>query len=130
MRAPRRLLVPLLALALIALAAPVASLASGGGSAGDQQYTDPFAGSQTTTPQTTTHTVTSPPPAPAPAATAPAPTTPATPAPTASTTPPQTAAPTTLNRLPYTGYDGWVGAGFGITMIAGGLVLRRRARRA
>ena len=126
--------------AALALAVPAATLAANGGSAGDQQYTDPFAG---TPAPTSTQTSTTPAPAPAtatapvastPSAGTPAPVT-ATPAaspaagsetPAATTTP----VPTHPTELPFTGYDSWLAAGLGAAMVAGGLVLRRRARAA
>lgn len=130
----RLVLAGLLALVLAALAAPAVSLAGGGGSAGDQQYTDPFSGGGTSH-STSTAQATTPTPAPAPAP-APAPGSAATSAtPTTPTADPTatiaTATPlSTVATLPYTGYDLWTAAGFGLTMVAGGLVLRRRTRRA
>jgi len=141
----RRLLTVILALFALALAVPAATLAAGGGSAGDQQYTDPFAGTSTptatshpTTPTSTTPapaTTTAPPPVDStPAQTAPAPTaaTATTPSASASadgsaTTTDSTARPTTLA---FTGYDSWLAGGLGFAMVAGGITLRRRARRA
>lgn len=124
----------MLVLGAIMLAVPAVTLASGGGSAGDQQYTDPFAGTPTST---ATHTA--------------APPTTTTAAPAAATTP--ASSPTTLSAAPtstlgstmpsgstsstsaaaqpqlaYTGYDAWMAAGFGLVLVAGGLVLRRRTR--
>ena len=124
----------MLVLGTLALSIPAATFASGGGSAGDQQYTDPFAG--TSTPTASTHTTTH------------AQTT--TPQPTTSAAPPATVAPTTVStttgtvngdpsgtptataaspQLPYTGYDSWLAGGFGFAMVSAGLVLRRRTRR-
>jgi hypothetical protein len=132
-----------LVIAALALAGPAAALASGGGgSAGDQQYTDPFAG---TSNPTSTHSQTST--ATTPAATAPATATAPVPAPATvpatSTAPPPatpaqapptggsgTATSTRPTQLPFTGYDSWVAAGLGAAMVAGGLVMRRRLRRA
>jgi hypothetical protein len=134
----RRLLTWILVLAALALAVPAATLASGpGGSAGDQQYTDPFAGtSNPATTHTTTHTATTPAPAPAttpaPAATSTAPA-PAAPAPAASTAPdttPATSTPARPTSLAFTGYDSWLAGGLGVAMVGGGVLLRRRARRA
>ncbi len=127
-------------------AAPAVTLANG--SAGDQQYTDPFGGGNanaTTTRAAPTSTAAPPsataPPAssaPAtspPATTAPAPSTAA--APTTATTPaaPATPQPTatiaggaSLSTLPYTGYDAWIAAGFGAVMLGTGLTLRLRTR--
>jgi hypothetical protein len=147
-RASRRVAAWILVILILALAVPAVTLASGpGGSAGDQQYTDPFAG--TSTPTATTHqsaTATTPPVTTAPATTAPAGATPTTTAPPPTTTPAPTtaaAAPSTSgdpgttptattasNTLPYTGYDGWLAATLGFAMVAGGVGLRRRARRA
>jgi LPXTG-motif cell wall-anchored protein len=124
----------MLVLGALALSIPAATLASGGGSAGDQQYTDPFAGSSTPTASThtTTHAQTTTPP------------------PTTSAAPPATVTPTTVStatgtlnadpsgmptataagsQLPYTGYDSWLAGGFGFAMVSAGLVLRRRTRR-
>jgi LPXTG-motif cell wall-anchored protein len=127
-RTSRRLVAWITALALLGLCVPAVTIASGGGSAGDQQYTDPFAGTPTkpqTTPSAPAATT------PAPAATTPAPA--ATPttavSPSAATTPAQTIGSTTVKSLPYTGYDGWLAAGFGLTLLGGGLVLRRHTRR-
>lgn len=126
----------------VALSIPAATLASGGGSAGDQQYTDPFAG--TSTPTRTSHpptTVTSPPASPtttaAPTITV-APTPTPTPSPataTATGTPtsdpsPTPTATTAANQLPYTGYDSGLAGALGLALVGGGLALRRRLRRA
>jgi len=134
----------MLVIGALALSVPAVTLAAGGGgSAGDQQYTDPFAG--TSTPTSPTHTATSAP------TTSATPTTPASPTTTAApaTSPPATTsdsppvqptdtiaadptatiASTSTNQLPYTGYDGWLAATFGFVMVGGGLVLRRRAGR-
>ena len=61
MRRPRHALVVLLVLGLLGFALPALALAAGGGSAGDQQYTDPFGGSGSAT---TTHRTTTSAPAP------------------------------------------------------------------
>jgi hypothetical protein len=136
--ASRRLLTWILVLAALGLAVPAATLASGGGgSAGDQQYTDPFAGSSNPASTTSTHTTTRPAPAPtttpattpAPPATSTAPAPPA--APTASTgTSAATATTARPTTLPFTGYDSWLAGGLGVAMVGGGVLLRRRARRA
>jgi hypothetical protein len=138
-RRPRHLIAVCLTLGLLALALPAVSLA--GGSAGDQQYTDPFGGgggsSATTTQPTTTSappaTATTPPATTPPATTPPATTTPATTTP--ETTPaapadtgPISADPSATTTLPYTGYPAWMAAGFGVAMLGAGLTLRRRAR--
>jgi LPXTG-motif cell wall-anchored protein len=132
----------MLLLGALALAAPAVTLASGGGgSAGDQQYTDPFAGtapgkSKPKTTTTSTPTTSSQPATTTPATTTPAaaPTTTATPvASTATssdpTTPTATIASTTTGELPHTGYDGWLAATLGFVLVGGGLVLRARLRR-
>jgi len=106
-----------------ALVVPALSLA--GGSAGNQQYTDPFGSSSqsSTTQAAPPSTTASPAPGTTPAS-APATTTAADPTATAAT------ATTSSGTLPYTGYDVWTGVGFAVTLIAGGIVLRRRAHRA
>jgi len=112
---------------MLALSVPAASLASGGGSAGDQQYTDPFANTTTAKSTTTAPAATStatPAPATAPAS-APAPVTPTATA--AATTTSTTVAPSTL---PFTGFDSRLAGALGVSMIAGGMILRRRTRRA
>jgi hypothetical protein len=138
----RKLWVLCLTLGLFALALPAASLA--GGSAGDQQYTDPFGGgggSSATTSQTTTASAPPPttaaaPPATTPADTTPVETTPATTpdATTAVSPTPDTGVVTTdptggsAGTLPYTGYPAWMAGGFGVVMLVSGLTLRRRSR--
>jgi cytoskeletal protein RodZ len=132
----------MLLLVLVALAVPAVSFA--GGSAGDQQYTDPFgatsgsgshsASTSTSSPATTTSS---------PAQTTPPSTTPAAPTPSADPTtaavapttagdPTATMAGGSSTTLPYTGYDAWTAVGFGLTLLAGGAALRwhLRARRA
>ena len=135
MPASRRLLTWILVLAALGLAVPAATLAAGGGgSAGDQQYTDPFAGTST---PSSTHTATTPAPTTTAAATTPAPappdtaTTPA-PAPAAASadSAPATATTARPTTLAFTGYDSWLAAGLGAAMIGGGVLLRRRVRRA
>ncbi len=130
----------LLILGLAGFAVPAATLAAGGGSAGDQQYTDPFGGSSGGKATKTTATST----APAPAATTPPATTPpattpttSTPAPTGSGT---TGTPTAVaatsaktgktgKTLPFTGYDGRLAALLGAGLVLGGAGLRIRLRR-
>ena len=129
----------MLLLVLVALAVPAVSLA--GGSAGDQQYTDPFAGgssggsgshtagTHTSGPATTTSR-----PAPAQSSSSPAPVastsaadpTTATPVATTAGEPTATMAGGSSTSLPYTGYDAWTAVGFGLTLVAGGAVLRWR----
>jgi LPXTG-motif cell wall-anchored protein len=133
----------MLLLGVLALAVPAVTLAGGGGSAGDQQYTDPFAGTApgkskpktttTRTPTTATQPATTP--ATTPAATAP-PTTSATPvASTSGASDPSTPTATiasstgTAGELPHTGYDGWLAAALGVALVGGGLGLRARLRR-
>jgi LPXTG-motif cell wall-anchored protein len=127
----------ILLLGALALAIPAVTLAGGGGgSAGDQQYTDPFAGTSpgkskpkttsTSAPTTSTQPATTP-------ATGPTPTTSVTPVAGTSTasdptTPTATIASTT-GQLPHTGYDSWLAAGLGFVLVAGGLGLRARLRR-
>ena len=137
-RTPRWLVTCMLLLGVLALAVPAVALAGGGGSAGDQQYTDPFGGTSpgkskpkttsTSAPPTTTSS--------APATTTPpaTPTTSATPVTGTSTasdptTPTATIASTTAGQLPHTGYDGWLAAALGFALVGGGLVLRARLRR-
>ncbi|MGH2856583.1 MAG: LPXTG cell wall anchor domain-containing protein [Solirubrobacteraceae bacterium] len=114
----------------LALAIPAVTLAAGGGSAGDQQYTDPFAGSPTTATTTPTHTQT---------ATSTPTATSAPPTPSASATTPQSTVTLTSNdptattahqQLPYTGYDSWLAGALGFSLVGAGVVVRRRARRA
>lgn len=124
----------LLVLGALALAVPAATLAAGGGgSAGDNQYTDPFANSHSATSATAT--------SPAPATTS---SSPATVAPTTTSAPPaptptvSTPAPTatlatgtagaTPRTLPYTGFDGLLAGALGVGLITGGAALRRRSR--
>jgi len=116
----RKIVSYLLLLGALVLSVPAVTLAAGGGSAGDQQYTDPFAtqpGSSSshkpTTPSTTTTAA-----APATTTTAPAPT------PTATT-----ASNPSAKTLPYTGYDSWLAGGFGLVLAGAGLSLRRKAQR-
>jgi LPXTG-motif cell wall-anchored protein len=89
-------------------------------SAGDEQYSDPFGGTDQSQAQAT--------PAPA-APTAPAPAAqpaqPATPAPAAPTQPAPAGA-----QLPRTGADAWLPALLGLVLLSAGVALRARARRA
>jgi hypothetical protein len=148
MRDGRHLAALLVVLGALALAVPALALA--GGSAGNNQYTNPFGGgttsqlattpprtSSTTAPVTTTST---PPPVSteSPGTTESPPTaTPTTsvvttsePAPTATAAASPGAGTTTDGKaLPRTGYAGWEIAGFALVMIAGGFVIRRRVGR-
>jgi LPXTG-motif cell wall-anchored protein len=128
----------MLLLGALALAVPAVTLAAGGGgSAGDQQYTDPFGGTSTPTSKPKTTATTPPQTTPTPA---PAPTTSATPVASTQTattqtssdptTPTATIASSTTGTLPRTGYDSWLAAGLGFVLVGGGLALRVRARRA
>lgn len=133
----------MLLLVLLALAVPAVSLA--GGSAGDQQYTDPFAGGSGSSGSHTAGTTTSAPAqttsSPAPAQTTPSAAPSTTPAASTSADPTTAAAvPTTAGEptatmaggssttLPYTGYDAWTAVGFGVTLVAGGAALRWHLR--
>ncbi|MGH2890184.1 MAG: LPXTG cell wall anchor domain-containing protein [Solirubrobacteraceae bacterium] len=121
----------LVVLLALALAIPAVTLAAGGGSAGDQQYTDPFAGTPKTT-STATQTQTAPSTAPTTTApsTSPTPTTSApVPSSTAAPSAADPTATTALNQLPYTGYSGWLAAAFGFALVAAGVIVRRRLRR-
>jgi LPXTG-motif cell wall-anchored protein len=131
-RTPRWLATCMLLLGALALAVPAVTLASGGGSAGDQQYTDPFGGTTTSA----THTTTSAPPATSSPSPSPTPTTSATPVASTQTSSSDPTAPTatiassTAGQLPRTGYDSWLAAALGFALVAGGLALRVRIRRA
>ena len=127
----------MLLLGALALAIPAVTLASGGGSAGDQQYTDPFAGTPPPSKSKTKTTATAPssPTSTAPVATA-STTTPASATPVASTssssdptTPTATIASSTAGTLPHTGYDDWLPAALGFALVGGGLLIRVRLRR-
>jgi LPXTG-motif cell wall-anchored protein len=120
------------------LVAPAASAAS---CAGCAQYTNPLG--STTQPATHSGTVTASPPATQTATPTPSTTPPSTDAPaaTATTTDPDptaTAASSAVGGstttagpvLPHTGYDSWTIVGFGVVLLGGGLVVRRRIRRA
>jgi hypothetical protein len=126
----------MLLLGALALVVPAVTVASGGGSAGDQQYTDPFAGTSpgkskpktttTSAPTTSTQAATQPATSSAPPAS-----TPVASATTSSdpTTPTATIASSTAGQLPHTGYDSWLAAGLGFVLVSGGLGLRERLRR-
>jgi hypothetical protein len=121
----------LVCLGLLALlAGPTVALAQGGGSAGDQQYTDPF-GSTThsSTTQTQPQQTTTSAPATTPPATSTTPAT-VTSSADAGSTPVATAASSNGKTLPYTGLDLWTVVGVGLTLMASGLLIRVRSRRA
>src|SRR5262245_28734005 len=109
---------------IVALALPGTALAQG---AGDEQYTDPFAGQQDEEQQPAAPEAT-PAPAPAPEEAAPAAPEPAAPAPAPAPAAP-TAQPSTAEQLPYTGADAGLIALGGALLVAAGLALRRRDRR-
>lgn len=120
-------------LGALALAVPAVTLASGGGSAGDQQYTDPFAGTPPPGKSKPKTTATTSPPT---TSTAPATPTPTSATPVASTssssdptTPTATIASSTAGTLPHTGYDGRLAAALGFGLVGGGLLIRARLRR-
>jgi hypothetical protein len=130
----------MLLLLALALAVPAVSLAGGRGSAGDQQYTDPFSGGSGGSSHPAGSTTSAPATSTTPAQTTSSPaasTTPATPTssadPTTASAVPTTAGEPTATiagppstTLPYTGYDAWTAVGFGLTLVAGGAVLRWR----
>jgi LPXTG-motif cell wall-anchored protein len=127
----------MLLLGALALAVPAVTLASGGGSAGDQQYTDPFAGTPSSSQSKTTTTSSAPATSTTPATAAPTPTSTSPTTPVASTqtssdptTPTATiATPSTAGQLPRTGYDSWLAGALGFALVGGGLLLRARLRR-
>jgi hypothetical protein len=108
-----------LAACLVALAVPSAALAQ---TPGDEQYTDPFGGSQDEgsggQPDAGEE-------APPPSAT-PAPAAPETSAPPAAE--PEAASSQAAEELPYSGGDAGLLAVGGVTLVVGGVVLRLRLR--
>lgn len=134
-RTSRWLVTCIVLLGALALAVPAVTIASGGGSAGDQQYTDPFGGSspgkskpKTTASTTTTQAATTSTPvatSTTPVATA----DPTTAAASDPTTPTATIATSTAGRLPHTGYDSLLSAVLGFALVSGGLILRAQLRR-
>jgi hypothetical protein len=123
--------------ASISAAAPAGALATGGGSAGDQQYIDPLAGLHSHAHKPTTSTPS--PPSPSPSTGAASGTSNTTSGAqvagttTSSTNDPTATTATTASggrKLPFTGFDPLPGVAAGATLIAGGLVLRRKARSA
>jgi hypothetical protein len=123
----------LVCLGLLALlAGPTVALAQGGGSAGDQQYTDPFGStthSSTTQTQTQPQQTTTTAPVTTPPATNTTPAT-VTSSADAGSTADATAAASNGKTLPYTGLDLWTVVGVGLTLMASGLLIRVRSRRA
>ncbi|MFZ0388477.1 MAG: LPXTG cell wall anchor domain-containing protein [Solirubrobacteraceae bacterium] len=130
----------LVGVGIATLAAPATSVAA---CAGCAQYTNPLGSttqpatqtaSQTTSPPAT-QTATPPPTTPASTGTAVAPADTATtmdPEPTATAASGAAAGSSTTSgqALPRTGFDSWTIVGFGVVLIGGGLVVRRRMRRA
>jgi hypothetical protein len=144
MRDGRHLAALLVVLGALALAVPAVALA--GGSAGNNQYTNPF-GSGTTSqpstppPQTSSTAASQTASSTSPPATTVSPATvttsvvttsdpTATSEPTATAASPAAGTTTGGEGLPRTGYAVWEIAGFGLVMVAGGFVIRRRGRRA
>ncbi len=101
------------AAALVSLALPAGAYAQG---AGDDQYSDPFAGDAT--PTATPRPAATAAPAPAQSA--------ATPAPAPATR--AQATPTPAGQLPYTGVDAWPLALGGALLLGAGVTLRARLR--
>ena len=103
-------------LAALALVLPASSLAD---NAGDNQYKDPFSGSQTPSKQKTPTSTQAPAatPAPAPAASQ-------APTPTATTATPPAGA--SSGELPRTGFPLLPVAGVGVLLVGAGLLLLRR----
>jgi hypothetical protein len=136
MRGARHLAALLIVLGLVAMAVPAIALA--GGSAGNNQYTNPFGSTSPSSPPATSSTASAPPATTPAQTTPPSSTSPAVDPGTATADPTATAAAgaapsttTTSGRsLPRTGYLDWEAAGFGLVLVAGGLVVRKRARRA
>jgi LPXTG-motif cell wall-anchored protein len=123
----RRAVMLLGLLAVLVLGAPMAALAAGGGSAGDQQYTDPLGSSTTTRTATTRTTTTGTTPATTTATPATA-TTPPTPTPTATVATGQTISKT-ASQLPNTGYGAILAGALGVGLLAAGIIIRTRPRR-
>ena len=87
-------------------------------SAGDEQYSDPFAGQS---PSST--------PAPTPAPATGAQPAQATPAPAAAAAPAASNAPAQAAQLPRTGWDAFVPGALGLVLMSAGVALRARVRR-
>ncbi|MEA2158070.1 MAG: hypothetical protein QOD66_450 [Solirubrobacteraceae bacterium] len=125
MRPIRYFLVVVVGLMLLA---PVA-LATGP-SAGDQQYTDPLAGSNSqsngasTTPSSSSSGSSQTAPA-----TATASSTSSSPTASASSTATPSSSSTASGALPRTGFNAWLGAAFGVVLLGAGLAVRRQVHR-
>lgn len=133
MNRSRHLATVLLLLGLLTLAAPALALA--GGSAGDQQYTDPLTGTHTQTHPSSSGTPTASTPTastPTPGTTSGATTSAAVPTATTASAPNSTTTTSkqAVRQLPRTGYDSWLAGSLGGLLMIGGLGLRRRTRRA
>jgi LPXTG-motif cell wall-anchored protein len=141
----RRLLVAAITVGALLLGAGIASLVAPSTSvaacAGCAQYTNPLgtttqSATQTASQTTSSVTQTTPPvtqSAPPDTSTAGASATATTtdPEPTATAASAAAGSETTSTRaLPHTGYDSWMIVGFGVALVGGGLVVRRRIRRA
>jgi cytoskeletal protein RodZ len=123
----RTLLALLIVLGLLAALGPAVALADGG-SAGDNQYVDPLSGVHTHSGGSSGSSSGSS------GATSSAPASSSAAAGTSTaTTPTATSAATSTDpsgkskTLPFTGFADWQAAGLGALLLAGGLVLRRRA---
>jgi hypothetical protein len=144
MRGARHVVAVLIVLGALALALPALALA--GGSAGNNQYTNPFGSTTPASPPATSSTSSAPPattPATTPAATTPASTTPPSSTAAASAGATTTAEPTATAAaggapsttsgsgpsLPRTGYVAGEAAGFGLVLLVSGMVIRRRIQR-
>jgi cytoskeletal protein RodZ len=135
MRGARHLAALLSVLGVIAMLVPAIALA--GGSAGNSQYTNPFGNTSPSSPPATSSTASAPPATTPAQSTSPATTSPSTTPVTTSGAPTATAvagagggSTTSSGRsLPRTGYLDWEAAGFGLVLVAGGFVIRRRLHR-
>jgi hypothetical protein len=128
---PRKLIACLFVAAVV-LSGPASALATGP-SAGDQQYTDPLAGSgsnhaSTHTSSTSSTPAPAPAPAPTPSSSGSSAATTASSAPTSATVPSSGGDPG--KSLPRTGFDVALGALLGACLLASGTYLRRIADRA
>jgi cytoskeletal protein RodZ len=139
MRGARHLAALLIVLGAVAMMIP--AIAFAGGSAGNNQYTNPFGNTSPSSPPATSSTASAPPSTTPSQSTSPASTSPSeSTTPQATTTDPTATAAaagaggstttTSGPSLPRTGYLDWEAAGFGIVLVAGGVLIRRRTRRA